>query len=234
MNTTPKLLISALLLAGSALSAQAAVLVGWDVNGVSQSSSDTTLGSTENTTGIVASDLVINTVNGTDPLDPQNSNNSWRARDWDQTSLADAITTGDYMSFSVTADTGYTFDVSSVTVSFGGNSGLLPANTFLMSSLTGFTDGDELATTSYTSAAGNYDTAQTYAITSSALQGISSVEFRLYGIGASRFSQAGIVNAETGADLFVEGSTAIPEPSTFALMAGALGLAVVMLRRRRG
>jgi len=60
----------------------------------------------------------------------------------------------------------------------------------------------------------------------------TSVEFRFYFTGANPAADSEFTNL-TGDDIVFTG-TAIPEPSTFALFAGALGLSLVLLRRRRG
>ncbi|WPJ95479.1 hypothetical protein SH580_18840 [Coraliomargarita algicola] len=148
--------------------------------------------------------------------------------------LGAAITGNDYISFAITADTAGALDITGFSVS-GAIASSKAANKW---NILAQVDGG-----STWEVAGALTTDQTITATqgltdftdifidlsgNATFQGIDSVEFRIYswgGNGTTSSSRAQIDN------LLVEG--VIPEPSTYALLAGCFALSSVMLRRRR-
>jgi hypothetical protein len=142
------------------------------------------------------------------------------------TDFAGALAADDFFTFSVAPDSGFSINLSSLDINFD-TSATGPQNWGLFSSVDGFTSAIDTFTADVDGASHNlsigdasYDTLT------------SSVEFRLVGHGASSGSgTAAFVGS--GADIVLNGITsAIPEPSTYALIFGGFALGVVMLKRR--
>lgn len=145
------------------------------------------------------------------------------------TSLANAITDDKYLRFTLTPSANGQFSVSSLTVYFSTNSGSTHT-AVLMSSATGFTSSSGLWNGSVAGSSSSTYSIDLSAV--SALQNVSSAtEFRFYSFGAD--GQLRIFNS-AGTDLAVFGTTAaVPEPSTYAALAGLAVFGLVVLRRRR-
>jgi hypothetical protein len=147
--------------------------------------------------------------------------------------LNDAITGNVYQSFTLTPSAGYQLNISGVTFNADASNTSSTFNFDLLSSVTGFTSSDSLGTVSVINGAAASTTIDTSAVTG--LQGVtSSFEFRIY---ASRSAGSGTAAyyADDGVNsgLFaINGSvTAVPEPTTWALI--GLGTAFVLWRIRR-
>ncbi len=169
------------------------------------------------------------------------SNNNFRATGWalDGTvgALSGSVDTTRYITFTLTADSGYTFDLNSIT--FGvGRSGTGPRSWQWRSSV----DSYASALTNYTTVATglthsngvltNPDsnsnwTGNVLAFSGSSFSGMSSVTLRLYGYNAESSSGTGGLQ---GALSFSVTMNAVPAPGAMALLgvAGLLGA-----RRRR-
>ncbi len=152
-----------------------------------------------------------------------------------------------YLSFTVTADEGHVLNLSSLTVSFGGN------NTHSSIDRTVFakvrTDAEDTpfstdlainpgaVTTASVLIPANTSTSSivyeflTIDLSDAAYQSVSSITIRLYGY-ASSTTMVGTLRV---GDLTLNGTiTAIPEPSSYALLAGGIALgSMVCVRRRR-
>ena len=155
------------------------------------------------------------------------------ASGFDKTSLASALSAGDYLSFTVTPASGSSFSLSSMTLLFGVATAVTNFNVALASSASGFNAGNELWSLSFNTAS---PAAQTIALASvSTLQNsAAAVEFRLYGwrdiTGTTTFR----IRDNSGGDLSISGTTsAIPEPAAYAALVGLAGLALVAWRKRR-
>jgi hypothetical protein len=136
-----------------------------------------------------------------------------------------------YISFTISPEPGYQVTVDQIFFRFGSNTAA--SGTFeIRSDLDSFGSTISSALLPAFQASGG---TRTFAITG--VDNVSSpVEFRLYSyltttVGGQRNITFGANPNEL--DDFVVSGTAIPEPSTYALLAGMLTLTVVVLRRRR-
>lgn len=138
------------------------------------------------------------------------------------TNLADALANDTYMTFTITADTGYTLDLDSL--DFGAYPGGGTPRAFAVySSVGGFTEGSELLSVSYNAAATGVNS---YSIDLSSLSGydnLSTVEFRYYvqventgrSINLSNFSVTG-TNTFTAISIVEYDMSSTPEhPSRY-------------------
>jgi trimeric autotransporter adhesin len=139
----------------------------------------------------------------------------YSASNWNSASL----NATDYFTWTLTPVTGYQLNLSSF-IYIGQASGTGPTSFALRSSVDGF------STNIGTPPAGG----TTITLTSSAFQGLTeSVEFRLYGWNASSASGSFSVNDFTFNGML----SAVPEPSTYAALAGLATLGAAIIRRRR-
>jgi hypothetical protein len=166
-------------------------------------------------------------------------NNTFAMRNGNSADLATAISNDRYLSFTVDAGSGYALDVSSVFFRATSQDTTLTniRNWSLFSDHTGFTTSDVLSTLAVTGGGAAPATQTVDLSANTALQGVSSVEFRLYvwGLPNAAFAQNGIgraFGATLGDDLVVNGTTSvIPEPGMFAL--ALLGFALLLRFRRK-
>ena len=156
-----------------------------------------------------------------------------------QTSLAGAIAKGHYIEFSLTAAAGTTLHLDSLT--FNGQSAASGAdNIALLSSVGGFSDGAAITTRSgIAGATGGFDTdasgfGNPVDLSMPAFQNIASIRFRLYGWNTSGSTGATYFRNLSGDDLVIHGTVNVPEPASYALLCGGLGLLVLVARRGIG
>lgn len=151
-----------------------------------------------------------------------------------------AISSGDYLQFSVSANSGYTLDLSNLSFLYGGENGnstnLYTVNFFVMSSVDNYASilG---STTPYTVPTGSLttNTPYTYTLdlsTNSSYQNLSSVTFRIYSYidNVTTYS----TNMRPRVDTVALNGTiaAVPEPGTATLViVTAVGVGI-MLRKR--
>ena len=162
-----------------------------------------------------------------------NTTDFFSANGFNTTSLAAAISGGDYLSFTITPAAGYALNISSVSFNSGVSSAVTNFNASLLSSATGFNPAGALHSYSFATT-----TPPTQSITLSgtaALQNVTgALEFRLYGWRDSAGTSTFRLRTLSGNDLVVSGSvTAIPEPGTYAATLGAIILAGTAIWRRR-
>lgn len=207
-------------------------LIGWNVNGVPEGA--TTLTATTFGTHISTSSpsgLLSRGPGASAPGSP--SSNAFGASGFSATSLNNAIAAGDYFTFTLSADSGYSLSLSTVTLRlFNTTSG--PTNAALFSSVGGFSSGSA-AITSF-SLTGNANNDQTITLSSGSFSNLTgTVEFRLYAYGGGTSTTDKLRFRDlTGNDLTVTGTlSAIPEPSTYAAIAGAVSLLGTVYWRRR-
>lgn len=141
--------------------------------------------------------------------------------------LATTLTNGTYVSFTLTPDEDRAIALESLT--FGAYAaGASTRSFYVFSSVTGFDAGDVLLSETYSATSTGV---LPYSISLSSLPGFQhlteAVEFRIY-----------VQTPATGAsinfsNIMVNGSlSAVPEPSSAALLAGVVSLGLVALRRR--
>jgi len=162
-----------------------------------------------------------------------NTTDFFSANGFNTTSLAAAISGGDYLSFTITPAAGYALNISSVSFNSGVSSAVTNFNVALLSSATDFSSAGVLHSYSFATT-----TPPTQSITLSgtaALQNVTgALEFRLYGWRDSAGTSTFRLRTLSGSDLAVTGSvTAIPEPGTYTVILGAMALAGAAIWRRR-
>ncbi|MDQ8206312.1 PEP-CTERM sorting domain-containing protein [Coraliomargarita sp. SDUM461003] len=148
---------------------------------------------------------------------------------------ADAINGDDYFSFTITPDASFEVNLTSLIFDYSangsGSSGQNTASFFLRSEVDGYATniGITVSATAGVTAA-DYQR-QTISLTDAAFQGLSgSTEFRIY-LYQTQDSSGDVARLD---NVTLNGSlSAIPEPSSFALLAGICGLTSVIVRRRR-
>jgi hypothetical protein len=222
-NTTRKLLIAALTF-GLTSFASAQTIVGWDTASAPAKVAGGPFNATTLNSGLDSASLLTNESG----LDYEGNATGYVFDRTNQSTLADAITDGDFISASI--------DFGASTVSFDSFSANLAtsasAELFLLSDATQSTPG----TWATGDSLGTFGAATPGTITLSSVTGLqnltTSVEFRFYFTGNNPAADSEFTNL-AGDDIVFTG-TVIPEPSTSALFAGALGLSLVLLRRRRG
>ena len=140
--------------------------------------------------------------------------------------MAGAVTTQQYFTFTITADSGYAFDLDNLTFDIG--RGLRGAEDYAVrSSVDSYVDNivfadDEIDQTPAGQDINLYD---------SAYNGLTSIGFRIY-LDDRRNNSASA--SETFIDNVVLNGTvsAIPEPSAYAAILGCLALAILIVRRK--
>jgi hypothetical protein len=204
-----------------------AQIAAWEVNGINASAINpfaaTTLGA-----GLASAALELGP-----GVAASNAASTFGGSGFNQTSLAAAITGGDYLSIHLTPLAGQSLSLSSLTVLLGVSTAVTNFNVALESSATGFTSAAALWSFSFNNTT---PPAQTVSFTGlGALQDLSSsVEFRFYGWRDTTGTTTFRLRNLTGDDLSFSGTTsAIPEPSACASLMGAMALLVLVVRASR-
>ncbi len=169
-------------------------------------------------------------------LTVQSGSGVFSSGSWSTASSVNPATSTDYLDFSFTAANGYQLSLTSLTLKVAG-SNTAPNTLAVYYSANGFASAT-LADTNKTITATNNATPNNFTYTLSSVTG-TSFEFRIYGFGAtgvdgtSGSSGSGSLRFD---DIIVNGSltaTAVPEPSTYAALAGLAALGAGWWRRRR-
>lgn len=138
--------------------------------------------------------------------------------------------TNDYISLTITPDSGYTFSISDIVVAFD-RSGTGPSNFTFRTSFDGF------ATDLFTPIARTTTGVQSTSNTVSSLNDVgSALEIRLYGYNAgSATGTAGIDTAVNSPNFIISGTVSVvPEPAAVSmLLLGLLGARGAMHRRKK-
>ncbi|MSU51531.1 MAG: PEP-CTERM sorting domain-containing protein [Opitutus sp.] len=166
------------------------------------------------TTGqTVAVGLTVTGIGRGTGISGSNSNDRYNASGWNSGSWA----TNDYFTWTVTPNSGYQLSLASFAYT-GQTSGTGPTSFEFRSGVDGFSSSIGTATA----------TGTTITLSSGSFQGLTtSLEFRLYGWGASSSGGTFSVN-----DFTFNGTvSAVPEPSTYAALAGAAALGLAFWRR---
>tara|TARA_Y100000385_G_scaffold263928_1_gene296861 strand:+ start:1089 stop:1703 length:615 start_codon:yes stop_codon:yes gene_type:complete len=140
--------------------------------------------------------------------------------------MAGAVTTQQYFTFTITADSGYAFDLDNLTFDIG--RGLRGAKDYAVrSSVDSYVDNIVFAD----NAIDQTPEGQDINLYDSAYNGLTSIGFRIY-LDDRRNNSASA--SETFIDNVVLNGTvsAIPEPSAYAAILGCLALAIVIVRRK--
>ena len=180
--------------AASVISARADVLLGWDVVGYPSTPIPSTAPSIYNASALTASTLTRGS-----GLVAAGGTNGFSANSWTMpvnTTIAEAISSNDYFTFTAVALPGASFDVTN----FAWNtihSSTGPSNFVLRSSVDSF--AADLALFVIT----NKDNNPIVVSTALSLTGQTSVEFRIYGYGAS--AAAGSARLSNGGDIGLTG-----------------------------
>lgn len=222
----PLLAIATASLALTGITANAqSTLLSWDIAGKNSGTNSVVAGS-------VGSPLTSggNMTLGTG-LSTVNTDNSFRGTPFDQTSLSNSIANNQYLQLTLTPTEAISLSQLVFTISTS-TAGAFSYNLF--SSATGFTIADSLYQGTNNSVA-NTATTNTVDLTGfSSLQNISSeLTFRVYGYrSAGGTSVFGFANGVSTVDVGIYGQ-AVPEPSTYALLAIGLGALAWAARRKR-
>jgi hypothetical protein len=235
-------ILLALLLPTAASIGLAQTLISWDVSGIEADTltAPYTVAGTNLATGISGGSLSLGS--GTNPTTSAAQYGFKISSSNAQTTLAGAISQNHYMQWTVTADSGFNFTVTSLDI-LGQSSGTGADNVALFSSVEGFTDGDQIKeVSSIQDVTGGFDSdASGFGSVTftgmAAYQNISSITFRIYGWNTSNSSSAGTTRirnlGELDPDLLVLGTaTAVPEPFSFAALAGLATIGFAASRRR--
>lgn len=241
MNRNTLIITSAFLLAAPL--AEAILLVGWDVDGITTSglslADSTSVSNVEESTLSLGSGVIADTAG--DRYGFKISSGT--------TTLAAAITANHYIEFDVTASSGYLLNLSSVELV--GQASRNGANDVaIFASLDGFSTSSNLGSATNVAipdpdpngskVTGGFDTDSDgfggpIDLTGSTYQGVTgTVTFRIYGWNTT--SDAGItyIRDLSGNDLEINGTvSAIPEVSTGLPLASLLGLTIIGFRRRK-
>lgn len=207
-----------------------AQIVAWEFNG--NAGNEVSVAATS-----LDSNLQTSSISRGAGLAASNLANSFSSNNFstDSTTLEQAILDDDYLTFSISPQSGYQVSLSTLDVNFRRSS--TGPNTFQWAySIDGFTTnnvniGSEISFTS--TATDGVAQSQISLAGISALQSITgTATFRLYGYGSAGGTFA--IGRLTGNDLSINGIvTAVPEPSTYAAILGGVALVGVMAIRRR-
>ena len=222
-------LLAVIAILGITSAAKADVLLGWDVNGLPAASTPA-ITSVVNDVNMTALTLVSR---GSGLVDPGTAN-AFSSTSWTLpagSTVSDAITSNDFITFTATSVAGFTFTATNfawhTTRSATG-----PSNFTLRTSLDSF--GSDVTTWT------NSDTAvHDFSITlDGSFSTVTNVEFRIYGYqapssaGSARIANGGSLGAAS-LDMTLFGTTAaaVPEPAEATLLGIAAG--IIYVRRRR-
>ncbi|HMP75594.1 MAG TPA: PEP-CTERM sorting domain-containing protein [Kiritimatiellia bacterium] len=156
--------------------------------------------------------------------------NTFTSASWTLTNnLNSAIAANDYLSFVITAEAGYTLDLTNIAIGMSRQS-TGPTNYTLRSSADGFTT--DIATWERTVVSAGFF------VTDLDVSGLETVEFRLYGYGTgnnnaqARVAEMGGAGVNGSLDVVIYGSV-VPEPGTVVLLGIGFGVLGTLRRRHR-
>jgi hypothetical protein len=232
----------------ASLTSQAATIIGYDFTDGSEDVSfeDSNVSSSFNlntsSTGFATNATVGDSTGATEGIEFSTTAGNFRAPNGSLKtgSLDAAITAGDYFSFTITPDSGFELDLDAIifSASRAADNPRSAESWALMSSITGFESADaSIETGVVTTVAGGVADYEQFSIDlseNSLFQNITSTtEFRVYVWGGTSNSSSSAVNYDNVGVIGDVSAVAVPEPGTFALLAGCFALSSVMFRRRR-
>lgn len=201
-------------------------IVAWNVSGTNAAASRP-LAAT-----LLDSALAGGTLNFGSGVTASSAANTFGGSGFDQTSLAGAMSAGDFLSVTITPLPDHALALTSLTMLFGVSSAVTDFHLTLASNVTDFTPGGSL----WDFAFGNtLPAAQTVDLTGIAsLQSIdSAIEFRIYGWRDGPGTTTFRFRDNAGADLSLAGSiSVIPEPEAYAISIGLILLGMTPLTQR--
>ena len=232
--------MAAILALACAASAQAAVLVGFKLTGMPTSPTPTSAAATTVDTNLTAAPLTRGA-----GLTPSGLANGFSASDWNiaTTSFADAQAAGDFYQLSFSVQPNATASLSSIDSVLRRSSGAAVPNFQFAYSFDGFaTQANAGSSFTFNIADSNGAIAPSVDLTSvTALQNIAggtTVTLRLLAYGSTTTTstlaigrQSSVAGSGVANDLAINGTTAVPEPTTLAVV--ALAGTTLALRRRR-
>ena len=224
------LLLSALVLTAASYGQ---VLISWDINGVDLD--DGSHSAPYTIAGVADANIAGGNLSLSSSVNPTTSAGQYgfKVSETGTPSLANSITEGYYIQFTVVAALGFDFSISSIEWK-GGSTTSGADNIALLSDVKGFTDGNEIAAFADVGTDGGYDATISSGSFDSSYNNLTSITFRVYGWNISGSSGRTNFRSLSGDDLIINGTTAVsavPEPSTYPLIFGAATLSYVMYRR---
>ncbi len=238
-----KVLITLIALLAITGTASAALIAGWDFDGIDDASDHLGLGLTPYTANdTIDGNLTTATVHHSVPGDLRSSDDNYNAIDWEEASnLAGAITYGNYYKLNLTAASGYEMNLDSLSIMLDAAASIDADQSF------GWAITDSSNNSLATGLLGdNGNFLATIDLTGGTFDGLSSTEFRVYawdsGVGAAALSNPdkfGLGKASTNIgdgvmDIAFSGDvTVVPEPATVGML-GLGSLVALLIRRVRG
>lgn len=204
-----------------------AQLVAWEIGGTSAGTSNPLPAATLDA-GVASAELTLGS-----GVTASSAADTFGGTGFNATSLAAAIAANQYLSITFTPAAGHTVSLASISLQTGVGSAVADFHGALLSSATGFTSGDALYTYAFGTASASLQTATLSGVGD--LQDLAgATEFRLYGWRDSAGTSTFRFRSLSGYDVTIQGTvSAVPEPATYAVLAGGAALAAVVARRRR-
>lgn len=211
------------LLFASAVSGNAAVLVAYNFNSDTLANSTTTVGYAVTSLSFPTATVGVNSV-GYAANGAGNRKLLFANTDWEETAAL-SIAAGQFLTFSMTADSGNTFNLASLALDHS-RTNSAPRQLGIYAS----TNVNPTFTLLQTFSNGNASTPPALGPVdltnkSIAFNGVSTVSFRLVSFDDN--TSPGVAQF----DNIVVNGTVVPEPSSFALLLGGLGMLQILRRR---
>ncbi len=217
-HSVMKSLVHGMLLAGMALPCLAEDLAWWNFD--SHDTSWYADDSVQTQALSVATGVATSTVTHANPANLRDGG-YWHdvmgSIDWDETSLADAVSASLYYRWVTAAAPGQRLTVTNLAFEFGENNGSGEEFTIaIMTDADGFSAGNEIATTTMNNSQNG--ATLSVAVTDAAYSGLTNLEIRIYAYSSG-------ADAVDSADRFTLGEVGTPDGALDLLLQGTLGSA---------